>query len=181
MEPERRMPRFRDMIITVGVVIVGLVWFGIAMPDRDWLWFVPVFNEEASRIYLYREGDEIMLQPGDFGYEEVNEAINQIVRHIRAKEPLGMSLESQEEFYNRFSAVEAFYAEPVIIHTIHGFPMADKYLIPQSGRHFDPPVIFAGWQRRPDYRGGVLVLDSRERLDEAVAAVWAAYDREQAP
>ncbi len=59
--------------------------------------------------------------------------------------------------------------------------MADKYLIPQSGRHHDPPVIFAGWQRRPDYRGGVLVLESREQLDEAVAAVWAAYDREQAP
>ena len=166
------------MIITVVVVLIGLVWLGIALPDRDWLWFVPVFNEEAARIHLYRDGKEIMLQRGDAGYEEVNEAINQIVRHVRAKEPLGMSLESQEDFYNQFSSVEAFYSEPVIIHTIHGFPEADKYLFPQSGRHNDPPVVFAGMQRRPDYRGGVLVLSSRERLDEAVDAVWAIHAQE---
>jgi hypothetical protein len=174
-EQMRRPPRFRDMIIMVGVVLVGLVWFGIALPDNDWLWFVPVFSEQASRIYLYRDGQEIMLRPGDWGYEEVNEAINQTVRHVRAKELLGISLDTQQDYYDRYSAVEVFYAEPVIIHTIHGFPAADKYLFPQSGRHYDPPVVFAGMQRRPDYRGGVLVLASRERLDEAVDAVWAAH------
>jgi hypothetical protein len=178
MEQLRRIPRWRDLIITVSVVLIGLVWLGIALPDRDWLWFAPIFKEEAARIHLYRDGKEIMLQPGDVGYEEVNEAINQIVRHVRAKEPLDMSLESQEDFYNRFSAAEAFYSEPVIIHTIHGFPKADKYLFPQSGRHDDPPVVFAGMQRRPDYRGDVLVLSSRERLDEAVDAAWALNEPE---
>lgn len=175
-EQATRTPRFRDMIITVVAVLIGLIWFGIALPDRDWLWFVPVFKEEATRIHLYRDGEEIVLQPGDWGYEEVNEAINQIVRHVKAKQPLGISPETQQEYYDRFSAVEVFYTEPVIIHTIHGFPEADKYLFPQSGRHDDPPVVFAGMQRRPDYRGGVLVLASRERLDEAVDAVWAAHE-----
>jgi hypothetical protein len=178
MEKQKKPPRFRDMIITVAVVLMGLVWFGIALPDRDWLWFLPIFNEEAARIHLHRDGKEIMLYPSDPGYDEVNEAINQIVRHIKAKEPLGMSLESQEEYYTRFSAVEAFYSEPVIIHTIHGFPKADKYLFPLSGRHHDPPVVFAGMQHRQDYRGGVLVLKSRDRLDEAVDAVWAAHEEE---
>jgi hypothetical protein len=173
-EEARKPARFRDLILTVAVVIAGLVWFGIALPDRDWLWFVPVFNEEPSRIHLYRDGQEIVLRRGDSGYEMVNEAINEIVRHIKAKEPLGMSLESQQDFYDEFSAVEVFYPEPVIIHTIHGFPNADKYLFPQSGRHDNPPVVFAGMQRRPDYRGGVLVLATREPLDEAVNAVWEA-------
>ena len=177
-ETGRNTPRFRDMIIMVIVVLVGLVWFGIALPDQDWLWFVPVYNEEASRIHLYRDGEEIMLQSGDWGYEEINEAINQTVRHIKAKEPLGISPESQQEYYDQHSAVEVFYSEPTIIHTIQGFPEADKYLFPQSGRHYDPPVVFAGFQRRPDYRGGVLVLADRQRLDEAVNAVWAAQQQE---
>ena len=174
VEKANKPAGYRDMIITVVVILVGLVWFGIALPDRDWLWFLPVFNEQASRIQLYRDGQEIMLTPGDWGYDEVNEAVNQIVRHIKAKESLGISLESQQDYYDQYSAVEVFYPEPVIIHTIQGFPMADKYLFPQSGRHFDPPVVFAGMQRRPDYRGGVLVLASRQRLDEAVNAVWEA-------
>jgi hypothetical protein len=178
MERARRITRWRDLIITVVAVLIGLVWLGIALPDRDWLWFAPIFNEEAARIHLYRDGKEIMLQPGDAGYEEVNEAINQIVRHVGAKEPVAISLESLEDFYNQFSAVEAFYSEPVIIHTRHGFPKADKYLFPQSGRHDDPPVVFAGMQRRPDYRGDVLVLSSRERLDEAVDAAWALNEPE---
>lgn len=178
MERERNLPRFRDLIITAILVLIGLVWFSIALPDRDWLWFLPVFNERASRIHLYRDGQEIVLYPGDQGYEQVNSAINEIVRHIKAKDPIGISLASQEEYYTRYAAVEVFYDEPVIIHTIHGFPQADKYLFPQSGRHFDPPVVFAGMQRRPDYRGGVLVLASRERLDQAVDAVWAALDSE---
>jgi hypothetical protein len=178
MEERRNTPRFRDLILTGALVLVGLVWLGIALPDRDWLWFLPIFNEKASRIHLYRDGQEILLLPDDWGYEQVNDAVNQIVRHIKAKEPLGMSPETQEEYYERYSAVEVFYTEPVIIHTIQGFPMADKYLFPQSGRHFDPPVVFAGMQRRADYRGGVLVLESRERLDQAVNEVWAAHDQE---
>ena len=177
-ESRREPPRFRSLILTMALVLFGLVWFGIALPDQDWLWFLPVFNEQAARIHLYRDGEEIMLQPGDWGYEPVNEAINQIARHIKAKEPLGISPASQQEYYERFSAVEVFYSEPVIIHTIHGFPKADKYLFPQSGRHFDPPTVFAGMQSRPDYRGGVLVLASRERLDEAVDAVWAEHQRQ---
>jgi len=174
MQENRRIPRFRDMIVTAVLVLIGLIWFGIALPDQDWLWFLPVFQEDAARIYLYRDGEKIELRPDDWGYEEVNEAINQVVRRVRAKEPLAISPESQQEYYDRFSAVEVFYAEPVLIHTLHGFPKADKYLFPQSGRHYDPPMVFAGMQRRPDYRGGVLVLGSRDRLDEAVDAVWAA-------
>jgi hypothetical protein len=178
MERVRRIARWRDLIITVVVVLIGVFWLGTALPDRDWLWFVPIFNEEAARIHLYRDGKEIMLQRSDPGYEEVNEAINQIVRHVTAKEPVAMSLESLEDFYNQFSAVEAFYSEPVIIHTRHGFPKADKYLFPQSGRLDDPPVVFAGMQRQPDYRGDVLVLSDRERLDEAVDAAWALNEPE---
>jgi hypothetical protein len=178
MESQRQLPKFRNMIATLAIILIGLVWFGIALPDQDWLWFFPIFNEQAARIYLYRDGEQIMLQPGDWGYDDVNEAVNQIVRHVKAKQPLGISPETQEEYYDRFSAVEVFYAEPVIVHTIHGFPEADKYLFPQSGRHYDPPVVFAGMQRRPDYRGGVLVLSSRERLDEAVDAVWVAHEAE---
>jgi hypothetical protein len=174
MESKRKLLTVRSLITTLAVVIVGLIWYGIASPDQDWLWFLPVFNEDAARIYLYRDGQKIVLVHGDWGYEEVNEAVNQIVRQVEAKESLGISLDMQQEYYDQFSAVEVFYAEPVIIHTRHGFPKADKYLFPQSGRHSDPPVVFAGMQRQADYRGGALVLGSRERLDAAVDAVWAA-------
>jgi hypothetical protein len=170
-----KTPRFRDLIITAIVVLIGLAWYVIARPDRDWLWFLPVFNEQPARIILYRDGEEIVLLPGERAYDDVNAAINQIVRKVKAKEPLGMSVVSQQEYYDEFSAVEVFYSEPVIIHTIQRFPMADKYLFPQSGPDSDPPVVFAGYQRRPDYREGALVLSSRAALDEAVDRVWATH------
>jgi hypothetical protein len=178
METEKRKPKIRDLVVSMVLGLVGLVWLGVAVPDQDWLWFLPVFNERATRIHLYRDGEELVLYPGDAGYEEVNEAINQIVRHIKAKESVGMSLESLEDYYTRFSAVEVFYPEPVIIHTSHGYPKADKYLFPQSGRHYDPPVVLAGLQTRVDYRVGALVLESRERLDQAVDMAWTVHARE---
>ncbi len=179
METKRNKPRILEMLISMVLGLAVLVWLGIAVPDQDWLWFISVFNESPTRILLYRDGQELALYPGDTGYEEVNEAINQIVRHITAKEPLGISMESLEEYYALYEAVEVFYAEPVIIHTSHGFPKADKYLFPQSGRHYDPPVVFAGYQRRLDYRGGVLVLKSREQLDLAVDTVWRSYQSQE--
>jgi hypothetical protein len=157
------------------MILIALFWFSSASSDQDWLWFLPVFNEKATRIHLYRDGEQIVLQSGDPGYDEVNEAINQIVRHVKVKELLRLSPEAQEECYTQFSAVEVFYAEPVIIHTRHGFPKADKYLFPQSGHHDAPPVVFAGTQSQPDYRRGALVLESRDRLDQVVDAIWAAY------
>ncbi|MGD9101575.1 MAG: hypothetical protein PVF45_13920 [Anaerolineae bacterium] len=178
METEKRKPRIRDLAVSMVLALVGLIWLGIAVPDQDWLWFLPIFNERAARIHLYRDGEELVLYPGDAGYEEINEAVNEIVRHIKAKDSLGISLESLEEYYMRYSAVEVFYPEPVIIHTSHGFPKADKYLFPQSGRHYDPPVVFAGFQTRIEYRGGVLVLEDRERLDRAADIAWTIHERE---
>jgi hypothetical protein len=89
-----------------------------------------------------------------------------------------MSLDSQQEYYNRYAAVEVFYTESVLIHSIHSFPKADKFLFPQTGAHHDPPVVFAGMQEQIDYRDEVLVLASRDRLDEAVDAVWEAQVKE---
>jgi hypothetical protein len=47
MESQRQLPKFRNMIATLAIILVGLVWFGIALPDQDWLWFFPIFNEQA--------------------------------------------------------------------------------------------------------------------------------------
>lgn len=171
----RKLLRYRNRIISFALIVVGLYWFGNALPDQDWLWFLPVFNEEPVRIHLYRDGEQIVLLPDDPGYDMINEAINHAVRQVRAKKSLGILPESLEELYERFSAVEVFYTEPVIIHTKHGFPKANKYLFPQSGHRFDPPMVFAGMQREPYYRAGALVLASRDRLDEAVQAVWEEY------
>jgi hypothetical protein len=174
----KSLRRLLNRILIAIALLVTLIWYVTASPDDDWLWFVSVFDEQPSRIQLYRGGEQIVLHPSDPGYNEVNEAINGIVRHIRAKESRGISLEDQQEYRERFSAVEVFYSEPVIIHTRYNFPKADMYLIPQSGRHDDPPTIFAGMQRQPDYREQALILESRDRLDEAVDAIWVAREQE---
>ena len=178
MANKNSLRRLLNRLLIGIVVLVGLVWYSIASPDDDWLWFIPVFDEQPSRIHLHRDGEQIVLHPGDPSYDEVNEAVNQIVRHIRAKESRRTSPEDQEEYYERFSAVEVFYSEPVIIHTKHSFPKADKYLFPQSGGHHDSPAVFAGMQSQPDYREEVLIVESRDRLDEAVDAIWVAREQE---
>jgi hypothetical protein len=178
MESKSRLAKLPKLIVILAVGLVSLIWIANAQRDQDWLWFLPVFEESAARIHLYREGEQIVLRPGDWGYTEVNAAINETVRHINAKEPLALSLDSQNEYYDRFSAVEVFYSEPAIIHTIHSFPKADKYLLPQSGLYHDPPVIFAGMQQWANYRVGALVMASRDRLDEAVDVIWAAQGKD---
>lgn len=175
---EKKPRRLGKRILVLAAVLVGLVWYLNASRDQDWLWFFPVFQEEASRIHLYRDGEQIVLLRDDRGYREVNEAINEAVRHVKGKNPWGITLADLEECYELYAAVEVFYTEPVIIHTRHGFPKADKYLFPQSGHHYDPPVVFAGMQRRSEYRDELLVLESRAGLDEAVDAVWAAHEQQ---
>lgn len=175
MEEQKRRPKLWNRILVIVLILIGLVWFKNASSDKDWLWFLPVFDEQASKIHLYRDGEHVVLYPGDAGYKEVNSAVNQIVRHVQGKKSYNMSAEYQQAIYDTYSAVEVCYTEPVIIHTSHSFPKADKYLFPQSGHLYDPPMVFAGMQDRPNYQIGALVLSSRDALDEAVERVWAIH------
>ncbi len=171
---ETRKPRILNFVLVMALIIVVAVWFFIALPDQDWLWFLPVFNEQAGEIRLYRNGQEIRLFPGDDGYERVNDAINSALTGIKAKIGGTISEESLQDFRDKYSAVEVFYDDPVIVHSHHAFRKCDKLIFPLSGRYDDPPRVFGGTYLRRDYRAGALVLKDITSLREAVDALWAA-------
>lgn len=176
---EARSPKILSFVIVMLVIVALSIWFFVALPDQDWLWFLPIFNEQASEIRLYRNGQEIRLFPGDPGYDELNRAINTALSGIKAKLGGGVSEATLEDYYNKYSAVEVLYDEPIIIHSHHAFRKCDKLLFPLSGRHHDPPRVFGGSYARRDYRAGALVLKNPGPLLEAVESVWAAHEADR--
>lgn len=171
---EKKSSIFSFLLTMVPIVLVAL-WLFVALPDGDLWWFLPIFDEQAAEIHLYRDGQEIVLRPGDAGYDEVNDAINHSLKGIKAKLSIGVSVESQQDFYDKYAAVEVFYKDPVIVHSHHSFRKCDKLLFPLSGRHYDPPMVFGGTQRLETYRAGALVLKNRDSLEEAFKVAWETH------
>jgi hypothetical protein len=172
---EQKKSGFLSFLLTMVPIILIAVWLFVALPDGDLWWFLPVFDEKAAEIHLYRDGQEIVLRPGDEGYDEVNAAINGSLKGIKAKLSRAISEESQQDFYAKYTAVEIFYDDPVIIHSYHSFRKCDKLLIPLSGRHYDPPMVFGGTNLMDTYRAGALVMKDRGKLDEVVESIWAEH------
>ncbi len=164
-----------SFLLTMVPIVLIAVWLFVALPDGDLWWFLPVFDEKAAEIHLYHDGQVIVLQPGDAGYDEVNAALNSSLKGIKAKLSRAVSEASQQDFYDKYTAVEVFYDDPVIIHSHHSFRKCDKLLIPLSGRHYDPPMVFGGTNLMDIYRAGALVMKNRSQLDEAVESIWAEH------
>ena len=160
----------RSMVLVLLLVIAALVYFTPVVQTGNWLWFLPVFDVEAKEIVVYREGEQIVLHPGDPGFDQVNGACNALISKIKAvHHTFGISDIGVEQLRAEGRVVELFYAEPLDFPNPANLGGANQLLIPLSGHYVTNPVALRGFDG--EYWGAALRVGNLEKLQAAVDAL----------
>lgn len=156
--------------LVLVLFIAALVYFTPVVMTGNFLWFLPIFDVEPSRIIVYRDGAQINLVPGDPGFDEVTAASNELISKIEAvHRSFGISDLGLEELREEGTAVELFYKEPLDFPTPVNLGGPNQILIPLSGHYTINPVALRGFDG--DYWGAALRLGDLAELQAVTAAL----------
>ena len=157
------------MIVTImGFGFVSIVAV-IAFAAQDPLWFLTNFDERPARITIYHEGQRTELQRGDPDFAELAEAVRlSLAQGVARQSGIGLSQGSLEDAYNLYVTVEAFFDQPVKLHTWFNTGRPTQMLIPITGRHSDLDVVFLG--RENQYTAGAPALKTTGPIQDVLRA-----------
>lgn len=168
-----------SLLLLLAAGTLCALWALPTLGTNDPLWFWPRFAQRAERILVHHQGERLVLRPGEPGFEELNSALNRALSSIVGfNESQGLSEESLRDYYQRFWAVEYFYAQPVVIHSRFATGRPDTILVPLSGRH-SGNLVFLG--RGGRYHPGVLVVAGNEEIRAAARSLLTDSRRGRPP
>ena len=157
-------------LLVLVLVIAALVYLTPVIMTGNFLWFLPVFDVEPTRIIVYREGVQTSLYPGDPGFDEVVAASNELLSKITAvHRSFGISDVGLEQLREGGTAIELFYAEPLDFPTPVNLGGPNQLLIPLSEHYAINPVALRGFDG--EYWGAALRLGDLAELQAVVAAL----------
>ncbi len=166
MVQEQVRVNLRGLAVALVVVVALVIFGGGALANSDPLWFYNSFDETPQRIVFHRAGCQADLVPGDPGFAELTQAINEALPQYEGySAQFGMSQDSGTEYRARETYVEVIYSRPVTIHTPYRFGHPDQLFIPLTGYFSDERAIFGG--HAGDYWSGALRLKSLEPIQKA--------------
>ena len=152
------------------LVVVALVYFTPVLLTGNFLWFLPIFDEQPTTIIVFREGEQLTLYPGDPGFDEVTSATNKLISKIEAvHRTFGISDVGLEDLRAEGTAVELFYAESLDFPSPVNVGGANQLLIPLTGHYTINPVALRGFDG--EYWGAALRLGDLTELQAVVAAL----------
>lgn len=158
-------------LVTMGVIVMALVWGVTSLTNEDPLWFVHQFNARAQTIAIHWEGISYTLEPGDPNFDAVMEAFAEAIANPRGFEwEVGFSEENIASYRSDFKLLEMRFAEPVQVHTRHPYPEASTYLVPLDKTHAYWQRVFA-FTGKVDYSSGPLNME-----EDNFAALYAAVE-----
>jgi hypothetical protein len=147
---EARKPTLLRAVLVAILVVLLVVWGMVALSVDDALWFLPVFSADASYIDLYWHGEHVLLEPGSSGYALLNEALKEVLVHVRANPATtGLSDATLENLRATGALLEAHYAEPVRVHSWYLFGPSQVFYIPLSGYHASYSRVFNAGRGAP--------------------------------
>jgi hypothetical protein len=168
-------PNILGMLLVVGLIGLLVIYFSVFISSRDPVWFVKGFAEQPSRIVVYNQGQPIELKPGDPGFELLAGAIvDSLDQGVARLSGIGMSDASQQDAYDKYLTVEAFFRQPIKLHTWFNTGNPTQLLFPITGRHSDLQVVLLGSGGR--YAVNVPALNTVEPLRQALKSL--GYDIE---
>ncbi|HEX9077280.1 MAG TPA: hypothetical protein VF932_15945, partial [Anaerolineae bacterium] len=82
------------------IAFIVIVIFSIgALTNGDVLWFLPFFDATPARIIIYRDGCVLTLSPGQPGFDNLTQVINQSLSQIEGySNSFGLSSESLQDY-----------------------------------------------------------------------------------
>jgi hypothetical protein len=138
-------PSIINLILTVLVLLVVLVYAFLTLSTQDPLWMLPTFSETPDEIQLNCYGEMISLIPEDPEFSPLVAVINEKLSESKNYDSLTLSDSSYQEYQetDEMMVMELFYSPPVRIHSIYRFfSNLDSIIIPLDGRHARTNAIF---------------------------------------
>jgi hypothetical protein len=158
------------MVLAVVVFGLAAVFITVAVSSQDLLWFVKEFHDLPTRVVVYQEGQSTELTAGMPGFSELSEAVRAtIAQGVSRPSGMGLSNLSRQDAYEKFVTVEAFYDQPVKVHSHFNTGPATQMLFPITGRYSDLDVAFFGADGA--YFAGAPILKTTQPLREALKAL----------
>lgn len=152
-------------VIIIVVIIWGLNYFNTGNP----LWFLPIQPVyRPARVIVHYYGQVTELRPGDAGFDELDEALNETLSNFQNRDlvSIGIGEDTLSRYYNQEFVIEAFYGQNIEFNLPIRMTGINTLLLPIDARHAERNYVFIGNNR--EYRAGALQVDSRQSLDEAL-------------
>jgi hypothetical protein len=166
----RQNVNLRSFALILFLTIAALVYFTPVVQTGNLLWFLPVFNDKAEQIVVYRRGEQFTLTPNDPDYDELTAVANRLISKIKAVHAtFGISDSGLEELRTEGVAVELYYAEPLKLPHSANLGGPNQLLIPLSSYYVENPVVIRGFDG--EYWGAALRVGDLGPLQAAVEAL----------
>ncbi len=138
-------PSLGGLILTMGALIVALVYIFVAFNTEDPLWFYTKFDEQPVEIFLNCYGNEVLIVPGDPQYGGLVALVNKTLSGRKNWDSLTMSNATYQEYLTSpdMMVMELYYSPQVRIHSFYRyFSNLDSLVIPLVGRHAQTNAVF---------------------------------------
>lgn len=156
------------MVLVVVVFILAIYFLTIVFVSQDPFWFQKGFVEKPVYIVVYNSGQRNEYRPGDPGYDLLAGAIQQSLNDgVLRQSGVGMSEETLADAYGKYVSVEAFFNQPVKLHSNYNTGWPTRMIFPITGRHSDLSVIFLG--NDESYRINGPVLNNIQPVRDALS------------
>lgn len=136
-----------QLILTVGGVLLFLIYAVGALNTGNWLWFSPVQPDyEPSRILVRQQGQSFEYTPGQPGFDSLAAALDTSFADFTNSDlvPLGLSDETMAEWNESGVVVEVYYGQDIRFNTAVRMRNINQLLIPIEGRHSGNRYVFMG-------------------------------------
>lgn len=168
MEPVTKTRLREPVLMMLGVALL-IYWLINTMNTGNALWFLPfqpIF--EPSRIVVRDYGTAVTIRPGDPGYVQLSEALNQTLSDFINTDlvPIGLSDETLRRYNEEELVVESFYADNIQFNTAVRMTGINQLLIPIDSTHADNRYVFMASNGL--WRAGALVVKDDTPIKQAL-------------
>ncbi len=164
-KPKFKQPgevNIRDIVIVPLLALLVIGYLVISLSTRNWTWFLPnEFNTRPDHIEIYHEGEQVVLEPGDPGYDELTGELNEQLRSIQGYYEVGINETTLQESQERSTVVIMFYDEPLRMNSRWNLGEPDRILIPITGANSNANRVYTGTENGFGH-GGLVLQDLSE-------------------
>ncbi len=152
-----------SLLVLVVIVILGTVTFSA----QDPLWWLGGFTQRPVYVIVYNAGQKTSYSEGIDGYDILANAVVEVLNSgVSRNAAIGLSQGSQNDAYNQYLTVEAYFDPPAKLHAYFNTGNPTMMLFPITGRHSDESVVFLG--ENGQYMTSVPVVKNYQPLRDAL-------------
>jgi hypothetical protein len=157
------------LLVVVGFLVLIPVLV-IALSAQDPFWFVNGFDVLPYRVVVYAGGESTEYMQGTPGFDQLAEGVRATLdRGVQRGSAIGLSPQSLNDAYQKYTSVEAFFPGPVKLHAAINTHAPNQMLFLVTGRHSENPIAFMGVDGR--YYTNGPILNTNEPMRAALEAL----------